>query len=86
MIPYAYSTEWKLISGEVKEILPVNGGFIGLIVPNNIESNTIEIEFVPSGRDKGLALSLIGFVIYASMFLLDMVWNKKEYKKKGELV
>lgn len=86
MIPCAYSTEWKLISGEVKEMLPVNGGFIGLIVPNNIESNTIEIEFVPSGRDKGLALSLIGFVIYASMFLLDMVWNKKEYKKKGELV
>ncbi len=83
MLPYTYSSEWKIVSGEVQEIIPINGGFIGLIVPNNIDNNLIEITFNPEGLKEGIGLTLIGILTYTiSLVMYQLLRDKK--KLKGE--
>ena len=80
MIPTAYSDEWEVVSGNVLDTLPVNGGFIGLIVPRSIESNTITIKFVPTGMKFGLNVSIVSILFY-----IGIMSNYFVYKKKKEV-
>ena len=77
MIPTAYSEEWKLLEGDVKEIISVNGGFIGLIVPKNIASNNITLKFEPKGLKIGSLISLISIVFYLLLILLSILIKRK---------
>lgn len=77
MIPTAYSEEWKLLEGDVKEIISVNGGFIGLIVPKNITSNNITLKFEPKGLKIGSLISLISIVFYLLLILLSILIKRK---------
>ena len=77
MIPTAYSEEWKLLEGDVKEIISVNGGFIGLIVPKNIVSNNITLKFEPKGLKTGSLISLISIIFYLLLTLLSILIKRK---------
>ncbi len=64
VIPIAYSEEWIVEKGNVLDTLPVNGGFMGLVVPKNIESNDITIKFEPTGLKLGLNISLLSLLFF----------------------
>lgn len=75
-LPVPYSDEWEIVSGNVLEMFYVNGGFIGLIVPNNISSNEIMIKFNPKGFNLGLMISLMSVVLFGYL-ILDYIYSKK---------
>ena len=84
MIPTAYSQEWKLIEGNVKEIISVDGGFIGLIVPKDIDSNKIVIKFVPMGYKIGLTISLSTAMLYVMTLMAFIIIKRKRGGKRNE--
>ncbi len=67
VIPTAYSEEWEVVSGNVIETFKANGGFIGLIVPKSITSDTITLRFNPKGFELGLQVSALSIVIFITM-------------------
>ena len=84
MVPTAYSSEWKLVEGNVKEIISVDGGFIGLIVPKNIDSNKIVIKFVPMGYKIGLTISLSTLMLYVMALMTFIIIKRKRGGKRNE--
>ena len=85
MVPYSYSEEWALVSGNVKEIISVDGGFIGLVVPRNIDSNEIIIKFKPRGFNASLLISGVCVFIYAASLATYIIIKKKKTEvKHGE--
>lgn len=85
MVPYSYSKEWEVVSGNVEEIIDVDGGFIGLVVPKNIESNEIVIKFKPRGFNVGLLISITCSLLYlASLGTYIFIKKKKTEVKNGE--
>ena len=85
MVPYSYSSEWVVVSGDVKEIVDVDGGFIGLVVPKNIESNEIIIKFKPRGFNAGILISAAFILVYlAALSTYIIIKKKKTEVKNGE--
>ena len=92
MIPTSYSKEWKVVSGNVLDIVPINGGFLGLVVPTSLSHNDIMLKFNPYGFNKGLIISIISVLVYAVMVVLyinhkNKFINKmftKIFRKKSE--
>ena len=84
MISTAYSSEWKLVEGNVKEIISVDGGFIGLIVPKDIDSNKIVIKFVPMGYKIGLTISLSTAMLYVMTLMAFIIIKRKRGGKRNE--
>ena len=85
MVPYSYSSEWVIVSGNIEEIVDVDGGFIGLVVPKNIESNEIVIKFKPRGFNAGILISAVFIAIYlASLSTYIIIKKKKLEVKNGE--
>ena len=77
MVPYSYSDEWSIVKGDVKEIVNVDGGFIGLVVPKNIDSNEIIIKFSPRGFNIGLLISIGSILIYGLTIGAYILFEKK---------
>ena len=77
MIPTAYSEEWQIINGDVKKIISVNGGLIGLIVPKNINSNEITLKFEPKGIKLGSIISLISIIFYLLLLAVTILIKRK---------
>ena len=92
MIPTSYSKEWEVVSGDVLDIVPINGGFLGLVVSKNLSHNDITLRFNPYGFNKGLIISIISVLVYAVMVVLyinhkNKFINKmftKIFRKKSE--
>ena len=84
MVPTAYSSEWRLVEGNVKEIISVDGGFIGLIVPKNINSNKIVLKFVPMGFRVGLVISLSTVMLYVISLMSYIIIKRKHGGKRNE--
>ncbi len=82
MVPYSYSAEWEIISGDVEKIVDVDGGFIGLVVPKNIESNEIVIKFKPRGFNAGLLISIACTLIYVGALSTYIIIKKKKLEVK----
>jgi len=85
MIPTSYSSEWTLIEGDVLEIIPVNGGFVGLIVSNMNRTNKIVLKFKPEGLNDGFMFSVVGMLVYFVLIATYIVNKKKRSLKKCQL-
>ncbi|MBP5342544.1 YfhO family protein [bacterium] len=85
MIPTAYSSEWKVVSGEVEDIIKVNGGFIGLVVPKNIQSNDITLQFIPNGLKLGAIVSIASIIFYLGIVSISLLIKKKGGKENAKL-
>ena len=77
VVPIPYSEEWTLKSGSVYETFSANGGFLGLIVPKNIESNSITLKFEPTGLKLGLNVSLVSILLYTQALMSYVLYKKK---------
>ena len=82
MIPTAYSSEWKVVNGNVSKVVPVNGGFIGLVVPKNIDSNNITLKFEPEGLKLVSIISLVSILFYMILAVLTIIIRKKRKEAK----
>ncbi len=76
MIPVAYSDDWKFIGDTTYETLSINGGFLGIVIPNGTEEISISMKFIPKGLDIGALASLGGVLIYLGIFI--PYWKKKK--------
>lgn len=82
VIPVTYSEEWKLDDDyDNYELVRVNGGFLGLLVKNNVKNIDVNITFKPSGVKIGLAGSCLGFVIYGVVCCICL--NRKKGKDEN---
>ena len=84
MLPIAYSEEWELVSGDVKGIIKLNGGFIGFVVSNKLSHNEITIKFVPRGWKTGLIISLVSILIYLGLTSTYIICSRARRKKHAE--
>lgn len=82
VIHIAYSGEWQVMNGEVITTVSANGGFLGIVVPLNITSNTITLKYVPYGLSDGIIISVISIVFY---LLITIGWIYYDQKKHPKL-
>jgi len=85
MIPIAYSDEFEIVKGDVEMILPVNGGFMGIVVKNDIKINEIVLKFRPEGLNSGIKYSLIGITAYLVLLVNTLFYRKKKGETKCQL-
>lgn len=72
-----YDSGWRAyINGEEAEIFTVNGGMMGIVVPNGVAE--IEFEFLPPGLIAGAAVSAISMLAIVA----EALWEKKKSNKK----
>lgn len=81
MIPICYSDDWVFSDGNDYETLSVNGGFLGIIIPNGETNIDISMKFIPKGLDLGALASFCGLAIYLGLFVPN--WLKRIKKKKN---
>lgn len=84
VLPMAYSEEFKVRSGDVLDVISVNGGFLGIIIDNTITENSIVLEFVPRGLNEGINLTILGistYLILLSNYVLFKKWRKEKLCK-----
>lgn len=80
VIPVTYSEEWQIDgNSDDYELVRVNGGFLGIIVKNNVKNIDVSITFKPTGVKTGVIGSLLGFTIYGVYcFFVSKKSEKKE--------
>ena len=79
-LPITYSEEWKLSDSTNYEIVRVNGGYLGILVKENVENINISLEFEPSGLKSGVLGSFIGVLIYVVYVILEN-YKKRRFKR-----
>ena len=79
-LPYAYSDEWQIKNsdGTLYQTVNIDGGFLGIIVPDLTYDVDITVEYVPEGITLGLKISLIGSIIYMTITTLCMSIDTKK--------
>ena len=75
VLPVTYSDEW-VCDDENYQIVKANGGFLGVIVKNNIKNIEVDITFKPSGVKIGFVGTCIGFCVYG-LYLVFTYFKKK---------
>ena len=75
---YTYSKDWQ-IENNTKgyETVSINGGFLGVIVPEGISNVDISLRFVPKGYETGFKMTQIGVIIYASIISIGLMIEMK---------
>lgn len=80
---YAYSKDWHIRNND-KDYNIVNlGGFLGIVVPKNIETVNLNLIYSPQGLTNGLYISQIGSIIYLSITSVILLFETKK-KIKGK--
>ena len=79
---YTYSNDWSVNEGY--EVCEVNGGFVGVIVPEGIENVDIELSFNPAGYTAGLQISGISCIIYLIVAVPSLIIIIKKRRKIEE--
>ncbi len=82
VIPVCYSDDWVFTDGHDYETMSVNGGFLGIVVPNGIDYVSIQMEFAPKGLDIGGFATFSGIAIYLGIFMPS--WIRKIKRKNGD--
>ena len=77
VLPITYSEEW-VCSNKDYTLVRVNGGFLGVVVNNNIKTVDVTIKFRPGGVIIGVIGSCIGFSIYGCYIIFIFYKKKKE--------
>ena len=77
---YTYSEDWKLKNNDY-ELIDVDGGFLGIVIPKGVTNVDLVLKYEPSGFYLGLGLSIGGAGIYLC-FTLPLII--KRIKKKKE--
>ena len=62
-LPYAYSDDWKS-NNKTYETINVNGGFLGVIIPDGEVNVDIKLNYEPAYFNKSCILSGVGCIIY----------------------
>lgn len=77
VLPITYSDEW-VCNNDNYELVKANGGFLGVVVKNNVKNVDIVIKFKPTGAKIGLIGTCIGFGIYGLYLAFTFYRKKKE--------
>ncbi len=82
---YAYSKDW-IVKTEGYETCDIDGGFLGVIIPENTTDVNIDLTYEPEKFDLGCKVSIISSIIYLGavgvVFALPVI---KKRKKKTEV-
>lgn len=62
-LPYAYSDDWK-INNENYQTVNINGGFLGVIIPDGKTNIDLKLHYEPAYFNKSCILSGVGCIIY----------------------
>lgn len=81
VLPVTYSDEW-VCEDEGYELVRVNGGYLGIIVKEDVENIDVLITFKPKGVKIGFVGSLVGICIYG--IYLSIVIILKNRRKSNE--
>ena len=78
-IPIPNNPGWRIFNnGTEVDSISVNGGFLGIHI--NEGENIIEMNFISPGFKTGLALSLLGIIMFAILCVLEIIYKKPCYK------
>ena len=77
-LPISYNDDWK-INNDYK-IINVNGGFLGVIIPEGKEEVSFTLEFVPKKLKTGAAITICGTVLFACCIIVVGLRVKKNEK------
>ena len=83
VVPVAYSEEWQFVSDTQYETISASGGFLGIIIPADVDIIEIEMRFVPKGLAKGALASGGATLVYLGIFL--PIWIVKRRHKKNQI-
>ena len=78
---YAYSPDWICENTDYQTV-SINGGFLGIIVPEGASDVNITLRYIPQGFTTGLNISQIGVIIYISIVSLSLMCETK--RKVGD--
>ena len=82
---YTYSDDWKVANNKY-ETCNVNGGFLGVIIPEGEEFIDITLNYEPRGFYTGCKISLVGCIIYLGITVpIVTVYITKRIKKRKEM-
>ena len=79
---YAYSNDWKVLT-EGYETCNIDGGFLGIIIPENTDFVDVSLEFKPDKLSTGLKVSIVGSIIYLSITIMAFAIPAIKKKRKG---
>ena len=82
VLPVTYSDEWKVYDSNY-EVVRANGGFVGIIVKNEIKDIDVTIKFKPVGIKSGFIISSIGIFMYC-MYLGINIYVKRKKEVSNE--
>jgi hypothetical protein len=82
VIPVAYSEEWVIKSSEQYTTVSASGGFLGIIIPYNVRTIDITLQFYPKGLAKGALGTLASTAVYLAIFVPAILITKKRNLKK----
>lgn len=81
--PYTYSKDWH--ANYNYKTINVDGGFLGIIVPNDVSKVNLTITYTPAGFTTGCKISCIGCIIYVGIctpILINVYRKRKEKNEK----
>lgn len=81
--PYAYSNDWH--ANYNYKTINVDGGFLGIIVPDDVSKVNLTITYTPAGFTTGCKISGIGCIIYVGIctpILINVYRKRKEKNEK----
>ncbi len=71
---YTYSSDWQIENNKAGyETVSINGGFLGIVVPEGETYVDIKLRFLPKGYESGFNISQIGVIIYASIISIGLM-------------
>ena len=79
---YAYSNDWH-VKTDGYEAVNIDGGFLGIIVPNNTTDIDVTLEFIPDKLSTGLKVTIVGSIIYLSITIMAFAIPVIKKKRKG---
>ena len=82
---YAYSEDWQIVNNNKNyKTVDIDGGFLGIIVPKNIENVDITLRYSPQGLTMGLKISALGSIIYVTITSVLLSFEVKKRIKGKE--
>lgn len=80
VLPITYSDEWVCYEDGYK-LVKANGGYLGVIVDNNIKDINVSISFKPTGFKIGAIVSFVGIGIYG-LYVGFIIYYKRKKETK----
>ena len=80
---YAFSDEWKTDDHRY-EVMEVDGGFLGIVVPADVKEVDVKLHFVPYGWEISTKVSFAGVLVYvvlAAIVVGCFIYKRKKAKE-----